>query len=503
MQYTDANRSKPLQGGTNRHLQTVVTLAACLVTGASQSQVRLVPGWGAPVFEENFDGNGINYGVWQVADWPANNNGELQYYHPNQVRVNNGALSLHADRDWNWSFGREWNSGNIRTWQEWSYGRVEVRARVPWGRGFWPAIWLLPRTAPWPAGGELDIMEARGDLPWRVSSAVHWGWDEPNHRYVSQAFESGANFQDGYHTYAMEWDVGTVAFFVDGVEHMRVYEPAVGIPGTPKSIVLNLAVGGNYPGYPDGSTPNNAQFDVDYVRVWQRPEYVAPPVSRIKDPGFESNDGALLDWERFGNTNDNVISDFGTPRDGARSLKLFGQFDGAENYSGALQNIPITGRERFTATAFALTRSEDAISGTANEALMKVEFYSEPGAEYGSPAFITEYETVIADAASPTDTWSAFELEGMAPRDAVEARVTLLFKQDASNPGGSVFVDSVTFNTTICRADANNDGMLSPADFTAWILAFNSQAPECDQNGDGLCIPGDFSSWVLNFNNGC
>jgi beta-glucanase (GH16 family) len=135
--------------------------------------------------------------------------------------VSDGSLKLRADRDWNWSFGREWNSGNIRTWQEWSYGRVEVRAKVPWGRGFWPAIWLLPRTAPWPAGGELDIMEARGDLPWRISSAVHWGWDVANHQYVSQAYESGANFQDGYHTYAMEWDVGTVGFFVDGVEHMR------------------------------------------------------------------------------------------------------------------------------------------------------------------------------------------------------------------------------------------------------------------------------------------
>ncbi|MEO0631698.1 MAG: glycoside hydrolase family 16 protein, partial [Planctomycetota bacterium] len=306
-----------------KHLQlSVFCLAACTLSQTVDAQVRILPGWGAPIFEENFDGDQINYGVWQVADWPANNNSELQYYHPGQVSVGNGALSLRADRDFNWTFGREWNSGNIRTWEEWSYGRVEVRARVPFGKGFWPAIWLLPRTAPWPAGGELDIMEARGDLPWRVSSAVHWGWDVANHQYVSQAYESGANFQDAYHVYAMEWDVGTVGFFVNGVEHMRVYEPAVGIPGTPKSIVLNLAVGGNYPGYPDASTPNTGQFDVDYVRVWQRTDPSPPPTSLIVDPGFEDNDGAMTDWGTFGNTIGNVSSDFGTPLDGVRSLKL-------------------------------------------------------------------------------------------------------------------------------------------------------------------------------------
>ncbi len=481
----------------------VLSAASMLNAGQAMAQVVIVPGWGAPVFEEQFEGGSVDAGRWQVADWPASNNGELQYYHPGQVSVSDGSLKLTANRDWNWTFGREWNSGNIRTWEEWSYGRVEVRARVPWGRGFWPAIWLLPRTAPWPAGGELDIMEARGDLPWRISSAVHWGWDVANHQYVSQAYESGANFQDGYHVYAMEWDVGTVGFFVDGVEHMRVYEPAVGIPGTPKSIVLNLAVGGNYPGYPDGSTPDTGVFEIDYVRVWQRPEYIAPPVSLIRDPGFEEGGGSLDEWERFGNANDNVISDWGTPLDGERSLKLFGQFDGQENFSGVLQNHAVTGGERFTAAAQALTRSEDSIAGTTNRAFLKVEFYSEAGAAYGSPAFLGEAQRMIASGFSPEDTWVPSELSGVVPGDAVEARVAIVFTQPASNPGGSVFVDSVTLDMTPCPADTNADGLVTPADFNAWILAFNSRSPACDQNVDGLCTPADFNAWVLNFNAGC
>ncbi|MEM1071891.1 MAG: family 16 glycosylhydrolase [Planctomycetota bacterium] len=486
--------------------------AAVLVSlpSSASGQVRIVPGWGAPIFEDNFDGSSIDWGAWQVADWPANNNGELQYYHPSRVGVWEGGLHLQAERDWGWSNGREWNSGLVRSWQEWSYGRVEVRARVPWGRGFWPAIWLLPRTAPWPAGGEIDIMEARGDLPWRVSSALHWGWDEPNHQYVSQAYESGANFQEGYHVYAVEWDVGTVGFFVDGVEHMRVYEPAVGIPGTPKSIVLNLAVGGNYPGYPDGSTPNNAQFDIDYVRVWQRQQTPPPPQSLIRDAGFEDMDGAMLDWPRFGNANDNVISDWGTPRDGQRSLKLFGQFSGDENYSGALQNISVSAGQRFSASAYALTRSEDAITGTDNTAFLKVEFYSEAGAEYASPAFLGESLAVIADGASPTDTWEYAEVNGVTPPSAVEARVTLVFTQPVPNQGGSVFVDSVAFNTVPCAADVNGDGTLNDSDFFAWVTAFTSeprsQAEEiaCDVNRDTSCNDSDFFAWVTAFTgSGC
>jgi len=464
----------------------------------------IAPGWGYPVFQDNFDGGSINQGVWQVANWAGANNNESQYYHPGQVSVSGGALHLRADRDPNWSFGREFNSGLVRTWEEWSYGRVEVRARVPYGQGFWPAIWLLPRTAPWPAGGEIDIMEARGDLPWRISSALHWGWDVNSHQYVSQIYESGANFTEGYHTYAVEWEVGTVRFYVDGVQHYTLYEPAVGIPGTPKSIVLNLAVGGDYSGYPDWTTPFPSQFDIDYVRVWQRQPWVEPPVSLVADPGFE--DEAMTDWSRFGNTIENVASDWGTPLDGARSLKLYGQFNGEANVSGAFQNIAIDGGERVTATASALIRSEDSIVGTGNTALLKVEFYSEAGAPYGSPAFLEEASVVIADGGSPEDTWSYSELITDAPEEAVEARVTLLFEQPASNPSGAVFVDSVTLNADApCVADlAEPLGLLDLADINAFILGFITQGQTADlAEPFGVFDLEDINTFLESFVTGC
>ncbi|MEL6329701.1 MAG: glycoside hydrolase family 16 protein [Planctomycetota bacterium] len=439
-----------------------------------------MPGWGSPVFEDNFDGGSIDYGVWQVADWAASNNGELQYYHPGQVSVWDGALHLRADRDPNWSFGRNYNSGLVRTWQEWSYGRVEVRAKLPYGQGFWPAIWLLPRTASWPAGGEIDIMEARGDRPWGVSSALHWGWDEPSHQHVAHWYESGANLQEGYHDYAVEWDVGTVGFFVDGVEHFRVYEPAVGIPGTPKSIVLNLAVGGNFSGYPDGSTPFPAQFDIDYVRVWQRSAPTPPPASMLLDPGFEDDDGAMSEWPRFGNVIDNVVSDWGTPLDGERSLKMYGQFSGEENYSGAFQNVSIGGGEWLTVGAHALTRSEDSIAGTGNSAIMKIEFYSKAGGVYGSASFLDEASVVIADGGSPEDTWSYLELTAVAPSDAVEARVSIQFVQPASSPGGSVFVDSVALREPGCAGDFDGDGGITIFDLVAFVRAHDAGDASAD-----------------------
>ncbi|TWT43160.1 glycoside hydrolase family 16 protein [Botrimarina hoheduenensis] len=449
--------------------------------------VVIVPGWGAPIFEDNFDTGGINYGVWEVANRANDANNEQQYYHPNQVSVADGKLHLRADRDPNWTYGKNYNSGLVRTWQEWSYGRFEARAKLPYGQGFWPAIWLLPRTASWPAGGEIDIMEARGDAPYGMSSALHWGWDFNSRQYRSQWYESGANFQAGYHDYAVEWEVGVVRFYVDGVNHFTLYEPDVGIPGTPKSLILNLAVGGDYSGFPDGSTPLPSQFDIDYVRVWQRPEIIAPPVSLVEDPGFEQGGGALNRWGMFGNSLGNVSSDYGTPLDGERSLKLYGQFSNQVNYSGVFQSIPTTEGLLLSASVQSLTRSEDSIAGTDNQALMKLEFYSQTGAEYGSEHFLGESSIIIADRFSSEDVWSNHELQTLTPAGAVEARLALVFLQPATNDPGSLFIDSVTLSATLA-GDYNLDGTVDSADYTVW------------RDGLGTAFtPSDYNRWANNY----
>lgn len=433
----------------------------------AQAGPVIVPGWGSPVFQENFAGSGINTGVWEVAHRANEANGEAQYYHPNQVSVGNDLLHLRADLDPSYTYGKPYLSGLVRTWQEWSHGRFEVRAKLPHGQGFWPAIWLLPRHASWPAGGEIDIMEARGDLPYGMSSALHWGWDFNSRQYRSEWYESGANFQADFHDYAVEWEVGTVRFYVDGVEHMRLYEPDVGIPSTPKSLILNLAVGGNYSGYPNQTTPFPSEFEVDYVRVWQRPTPSAPPTSLIADPGFEEAGGSLANWGVFGSSINNVLSDYGTPLDGERSLKLFGQFNGQTNVSGAYQSVPITGGSHIVAGAHALTRSEDSIADTLNVVEMKLEFYSEFGAPYGSQYFLGESIITLANGESPEDAWSYRQINESAPLNAVEARLAFVFVQPSSYDGGSVFIDSVTLFAQTA-GDFDGDGNVNGRDFLMW-----------------------------------
>ncbi|MEM9296036.1 MAG: glycoside hydrolase family 16 protein, partial [Planctomycetota bacterium] len=340
----------------------------------SQAGVVIQPGWGAPVFRDEFDGNQVNQGAWQVSNFSNQNNNELQHYHPDQVLVYDGALHLWAERDDNWTYGRNYNSGHVRTWQEWRYGRFEVRAKIPWGQGLWPAIWLLPRHSAWPVGGEIDIMENVGSNTYFVKGSYHYNW-APGSPITSNAdYITGEDFAAGYHDYAVEWEQDQLRFYVDGNLYHTVYNPIQPDPA-PMSLILNLAVGGDWPGPPNGSTPLPTPFDIDYVRVWQRPDWVAPPTSDIADGGFENDEGALSAWTTFGSDNDNVLSEWGTPQDGARSLKLFGQFTDQANTSGVSQSVAITPGDRVTVSAQALTRSEDAITGTGNEAFMKIEFY--------------------------------------------------------------------------------------------------------------------------------
>jgi hypothetical protein len=145
--------------------------------------------------------------------------------------------------------------------------------------------------------------------------------------------------------------------------------------------------------------------------------------------------------------------------------------------------------------------------GTANEVFLKIEFYSQAGAEYGSPFFLGESSVVLADGDSPEDTWSYSEFTANAPSDAVEARVTLLFQQPASNPGGAVFVDSVTLESepTGCNnADiAEPYGILDLTDINKFVIGFTIQDPAGDINGNGIFDLTDINLFVTAFLSGC
>jgi beta-glucanase (GH16 family) len=206
-------------------------------------------------------------------------NNELEYYTnrtDNAFVDGNGNLQIVARRE---NFGgSNYTSARINTGGKFSqaYGRFEARIKLPSGKGIWPAFWTLGEnigSAGWPQCGELDIMEAVGDFSVNHGSCHGPGYSGGNPLTATFQDPSGS-LADGFHVYALEWQPNQVQFFVDG----SLYEtrtPA-DIPGKqwvydhPFFVILNVAVGGNWPGAPDGTTQFPQTMMVDYVRVYTK-----------------------------------------------------------------------------------------------------------------------------------------------------------------------------------------------------------------------------------------
>jgi len=177
--------------------------------------------------------------------------------------------------------GGKYTSARLKTQglAAFTYGRIEARIQVPFGQGIWPAFWMLGAditSAGWPRCGEIDIMENIGKEPTIVHGTVHGpGYSGGNGIGSPYSLPGGQAFSADFHVYAVEWDQATVEFQVDGHVYKRV-TPAELPAGTqwvyghPFFLLLNLAVGGNWPGYPDATTKFPQRMLVDYVRVYEK-----------------------------------------------------------------------------------------------------------------------------------------------------------------------------------------------------------------------------------------
>jgi beta-glucanase (GH16 family) len=176
---------------------------------------------------------------------------------------------------------RTYTSARLLTKKKFSqtYGRFEARIKVPYGQGIWPAFWMLGNdidTAGWPTCGEIDIMENIGREPSIVHGTLHGpGYFGANGVTASYSLPASRKFSDDYHTFAVEWEANVIRFYVDA----RLYKtrtPADLPPGKtwvfnqPFFLILNVAVGGNFPGNPDATTIFPQLMKVDYVRVYKR-----------------------------------------------------------------------------------------------------------------------------------------------------------------------------------------------------------------------------------------
>ncbi len=211
-------------------------------------------------------------------DW---GNAQLEYDTARSSNVSldgQGHLAITARRE---SYlGSAYTSGRITTRGLFTQerGRFEARMKLPSGRGLWPAFWLLGsniNTTPWPGCGEIDIMEYRGQEPGVIHGSLHGpGYSGGNARTGSFTLPNSGRFDDSFHIFAVEWKPNQVTFLVDNVPY-QMFTPASLPPGSrwvfdhPFFIIMNLAVGGNYLGPPDGSTVFPQTLLVDYVRVHQ------------------------------------------------------------------------------------------------------------------------------------------------------------------------------------------------------------------------------------------
>jgi len=222
----------------------------------------------------NYD---LGDGCPNLCGW-GNNEAQIYTKQRENARVENGCLIIEARKDS--MDGRAFTSARLVTKMkgDWLYGRIEVKAKLPRGKGTWPAIWMLStdwKYGSWPASGEIDIMEHVGYDPGVIHGTIH----TKSYNHISQTQKEGkvtiADAQDEFHTYAIQWTTNKMEFFVDDKKYHVVNK---GATDTFKEwpfdqrfhLILNIAVGGNWGGkesIDDLIWPQ--QMEVDWVRVYQ------------------------------------------------------------------------------------------------------------------------------------------------------------------------------------------------------------------------------------------
>jgi beta-glucanase (GH16 family) len=236
-------------------------------------------GWNL-VWQDEFDGDTLNEqnwtfdlggGGWGNAEWEKYTN------NPENVRVENGNLIIEARKENDPS--APYTSARLKTQglQSWVYGRIEARIKLPSGQGIWPAFWMLGddiRTSGWPNCGEIDILEFIGKTPHTIYHNVHGPGYSGAKPVGTRVDMTPGVLLNEFHTYAIEWSETEIRWFVDDKETFKVTTSDVPVKWVFDHnffIIMNIAVGGNWPGYPTSSTEFPVQMIVDHVRVYQRP----------------------------------------------------------------------------------------------------------------------------------------------------------------------------------------------------------------------------------------
>jgi beta-glucanase (GH16 family) len=304
-----------------RRLKSLASAALMTSMVAAGLVAVAVPGTAqaATVWNEDFNGasgQGVDTSKWNFDTGGGGfGNSELEYYNSGTSNVyqdGQGHLVIEARRESGghscWYGTCQWTSGRIQTAGKFTqlYGHIEARIQVPKGNGLWPAFWMLGGSN-WPTDGEIDIMENVGRDPNTVYGTIHGpGYSGANG--VGGTRNIGQPLGNAYHNFAVDWSPNLIVWTIDGSEYFRATPASVRgnqwVYDHPFFIILNLAVGGSFPGNPDSSTPSVNRMLVDYVHV--STSSTTPPTGGtnairgngsgrcIDVPGANSADGTRL-----------------------------------------------------------------------------------------------------------------------------------------------------------------------------------------------------------------
>ena len=294
-------------------LKTISAVMAVFVTGSiiqpveikstAQDEYKLI-------WSDEFDGDSLDMKNWsyELGNWKLDENGnyitngwgnnEQQFYTDKNASVEDGVLTISARHE-NYTDevqgNYEYTSSRLSTQYKFSTcgGRIEVRSRCDSGKSLWPAIWMLPEDSlygGWAASGEIDIMEGWGSTPEKICGTIHFGDLWPANTYLTKDyFFAEGDSSENWHTYAIEWEKGSIRWYVDDILYSEQTEWFSANRAYPAPfdqnfyLILNLAVGGHFDGVdgihgdPSIFTDGEKQFQIDYVRVYENTASVFLP----------------------------------------------------------------------------------------------------------------------------------------------------------------------------------------------------------------------------------
>ncbi len=232
------------------------------------------------IWQDEFLGTTINETNWTFETGTGNNgwgNNELQYYKKENTFLHEGNLVIEARKE-NFN-GRNYTSSRVITQNkfDFKYGRVDIRAVLPYGQGIWPALWMLGAnfsSVGWPACGEIDIVEliGGGTKDSKIYGTAHWADNIGNLASYNGMYSLNSGiFNDKFHVFSIIWDTTSITWYVDDIEYHVIDISPTELDEFQNNffLICNIAIGGNWPGSPDTSTVFPQRMIIDYIRIFQ------------------------------------------------------------------------------------------------------------------------------------------------------------------------------------------------------------------------------------------